>query len=87
MIEAAKKKGRPVGKLPALSAFALAIVGVFAVALTLPATAASWASGPLEATSLRCIQFAMVRRHLHNAAGWPEDCGFTALPPLNHEAR
>jgi hypothetical protein len=53
---------------------------ILAVAATLPAFAESTPAGSSHIASLRCVQFAIVREHHHNPAGWPTDCDSALWP-------
>jgi hypothetical protein len=57
------------------------IAVILAVAATAPAFAESTPTGSSRVASLRCVQFAMVRDHHHNAIGWPTDCGVQLPEP------
>jgi hypothetical protein len=55
------------------------IAAILALAATVPASSQSVSTGS-HVASLRCVQFAMVREHRHNPAGWPTDCDSRLWP-------
>lgn len=56
------------------------VIAIMAIAATFPAFAQSIPAGSSHIASLRCVQFAMVREHRHNPAGWPTDCDLRLWP-------